>query len=396
MAFRILSLDGGGVWCLIQVRALISLYGEAVNGRQVLSDFDLVAGNSGGALVLGGLVEDLTLGEILGYFETEQNRKAFFSPTQKIGDAIISKLTGLGPKYDANAKLAALERLMPASGTTPLSACVTGVRRPASKVDVHLLMTAFDYDRNRATFFRSAAASGPGWGVGAASNNTVAEAIHASTNAPVNYFDGPARIENGQYWDGAIAAYNNPVLAAVSEAIVLGQRPADLAILSIGSARNALLGPPVDSPPDNFTQAKAHGGLLGDLAKLALAINDDPPDAATFQAHVMTGGSHGVAAPAISRVVRMNPLISPIPDPANPGRWMPPGSMTAAQFKYLANNIHLDAIDPAQVAYISTYAEDWLQDLAPNQPLRMEGDTLRVEVGYGRFSEALAAWRAIR
>ena len=53
MAFRILSLDGGGVWAVIQVKALIKLYGD-VTGRTVLQDFDLVAGTSGGSIVLGG------------------------------------------------------------------------------------------------------------------------------------------------------------------------------------------------------------------------------------------------------------------------------------------------------------------------------------------------------
>src|SRR4051794_26260797 len=43
MAFRILSLDGGGSWALIQVRALIELCGEATQGHEVLRQFDLAA-----------------------------------------------------------------------------------------------------------------------------------------------------------------------------------------------------------------------------------------------------------------------------------------------------------------------------------------------------------------
>jgi patatin-like phospholipase/acyl hydrolase len=87
MAYRILSLDGGGSWALIQVRALIELYGEATPGHDVLRNFDLVASCSGGSLVLAGLVENLALAEILQYFRDEQKRRSIFSATQNVVDA---------------------------------------------------------------------------------------------------------------------------------------------------------------------------------------------------------------------------------------------------------------------------------------------------------------------
>ncbi len=48
--FKILSLDGGGTWALLQVRALQLIYGPSVKGHEVLKDFDLVAANSGGSI----------------------------------------------------------------------------------------------------------------------------------------------------------------------------------------------------------------------------------------------------------------------------------------------------------------------------------------------------------
>jgi len=55
MTFRILSLDGGGTWALIEAMALGDLYpGET--GHQILSHFDLATANSGGSIVLGGLM----------------------------------------------------------------------------------------------------------------------------------------------------------------------------------------------------------------------------------------------------------------------------------------------------------------------------------------------------
>ena len=58
MKYRILSLDGGGSWALIEVKALMQLFDPDMPGRQVLSRFDLVAANSGGSIVLACLIED--------------------------------------------------------------------------------------------------------------------------------------------------------------------------------------------------------------------------------------------------------------------------------------------------------------------------------------------------
>ena len=54
MTYRILSLDGGGAWAVIQAMALIDLYGSDKKcGHEVLGDFDLVAANSGAAWFSG-------------------------------------------------------------------------------------------------------------------------------------------------------------------------------------------------------------------------------------------------------------------------------------------------------------------------------------------------------
>jgi hypothetical protein len=53
--------------------------------------------------------------------------------------------------------------------------------------------------------------------------------------------------------------------------------------------------------------------------------------------------------------------------------------MTTAQFKYLAN-LDMDAVEQPQVDAISKYADLWLQDVAPNQPMRMDQTTLTREL----------------
>jgi len=397
MAFRILSLDGGGSWALIQVRALMKLYDEATTGHKILSDFDLVAANSGGSLVLAGLVEDLSLSDLLGYFADEAKRRSIFSPTTSPINLVLQNTAGIGPKYSAEAKLPALEQLLPKSGDAMLSKVIEGVRRPGAAADVHLLIVGFDYDRNRAKFFRSAPTGGAGGlGAGAPSDVTLAEAVHASANPPVNYFDAPAvfPIHPGRYWDGGITGCNNPVLAAVTEALCLGQQPGNVAALSIGTGNVVLplaqAGQAASQAP--YTQALSDPGIVNDLAKLATSILDDPPDMASFIAHVMLGANAGVKAPAQSRVVRMNPLISPI---GEAGSWTSPEGMTAAQFIYLSK-LPMDAIEPVQVNAIAAFADLWLQNHVRNQPIRINGDTLECELGYESFADAAAAWAAIK
>src|SRR5262245_27518096 len=190
MGYRILSMDGGGSWALIEIRALIELYGENTTGHQVLKDFDLVAANSGGSMVLAGLLENFALKDLLGFYENETMRRSVFSPTSKWYDRLLSSLIGIGPKYSTERKLTVLQQRLPNTGGLTLEQAAKG--RGRNGADLHLLIIGFDYDANRSAFFRSTATNGAQWGRGDQATATLAEAVHASTNAPVNYFDGPA------------------------------------------------------------------------------------------------------------------------------------------------------------------------------------------------------------
>jgi hypothetical protein len=393
MAYRILSMDGGGSWALIEVEALIKLFGGDKTGHEVLGEFDMVAANSGGSLVLAGLVENLKLTDLRSYFLDEAKRRSIFSRTSSVGDRVLHELTGLGPKYDAEGKLPALERQLPRTGNTLLPDAAAGVKGHGGK-DIHLLIIGFDYDHTRATYFRSAPVGGGKWGSGAVATVTLAQAVHASTNAPVNYFDAPATIPgcDERYWDGGITGCNNPVLAAVTEAIVMGRKPTEIVALSLGTGTVRL---PLAAPgarPSSFEAPWTDPSLVADLRKLATSILDDPPDAATFIAHVATGGPVGVPESAHSRVVRMNPLIRPIKD--SDGNWAQPSGMTPAQFKFLCR-VDMDAVEANEVAAIAHYTELWLADGAPNQPIRADGRTFEPEIGFAKFSQARAAWQTV-
>jgi hypothetical protein len=395
--YRVLSLDGGGSWALIEAGALIDMFGEGTAGWDVLRAFDLVAANSGGSIVLGCLIENLALGQIFDFFMDETKRRSVFSKTSSLADRVLEGVTGMGPKYSAEKKLPALESVLPIRGNMVLGDAVRGIpgQRGAGE-NLRVLIVGFDYDRCRATFFRSAATNGPAYGTGAAADLTLAEAIHASTNAPVNYFDGPATYPDdpGRYWDGAIAGCNNPVLAGVAEAVTTTRDFLEIVALSLGTATVALPWPEPGEEGSPYVRQRSDPGLKNDLVKLAGAILDDPPDMASFLAHVMTGSGSGLPAGSVadSQIVRMNPMISPVQD-ANK-QWIAPGGLTLAQFQALAA-LGMDAIDQPDVETIANYADLWLKDQAPNQPVRMDGDTLACEIGQSTFSAAKAAWAAI-
>ena len=126
MIYRILSLDGGGAWALIQVKTLMALFGGNASGHDVLASFDLVAANSGGSLTLAGLAENKRLSEILDMFRDETKRRSIFSPTRSLWQPLY-KLIGLGPKYSAAAKLPAIRKLLP----SPAIRHCRGSRRPS-------------------------------------------------------------------------------------------------------------------------------------------------------------------------------------------------------------------------------------------------------------------------
>ncbi len=271
----------------------------------------------------------------------------------------------------------------------------SGILCKATGKPVHLLIIGFDYDHRCARFFRSAPAGGPAWGDGDAANVKVVEAIHASSNAPIEFFDKPAQFpsEPGKrYWDGAISGCNNPVLAGVVEAVVLGQKPDSIAALSIGTGTVCLPSLPAGAPKSPIFANPDNPGLLHDVKEISSAIIDDPPDAATFVAHVLTGGSPGLPAPVDSRVVRMSPLVSPVLD-AN-GNWTVPDGMDVAAVDAIAN-LAMDAVAQEDVEKIQSLASLWLQDKVRNQGVRLNGN-LYAEVGQDAYSQAKAAWLAVK
>jgi len=399
--FRILALDGGGSWALLQVMALMDLYGD-VNGHQILKKFDLAAANSGGALTLSGLIMDWKLSDLLHMFLDADKRGQIFVKAGFFDDPIahLTQLADFGPKYRTVAKYQGLRNLMGAGADAPVTSVPGTVGAGVSGRVPHVVFCGFDYDINRETFFRSDVGSltqsQPSGNLGPV---TIAQAVHASANPPVNYFDAPAAFGGRRYWDGAVGGYNNPVLAGVIEALGNAERyqtaRADICALSIGTGNVALPRPLHlhDEDPDLVAQLQG-SAIVPDVKKMASSILDDPPDAASFHAHVMLDGAlpqAGTALPVNGPLVRLNPLIQPWLDAA--GRWDYPAGLPKTGAKddptfTAMRDMPMDATEPDQVTAIRKFGTAWLKDQTTNQPIRANSSTLKAEIGFDRYSVA--------
>jgi hypothetical protein len=351
--------------------------------------------------VAAALAANWPLSRTLSFFFNKAQREAVFVPLPWYKR--VTNLTfGIGPRYFAGKKYDGLEALLGADGLLPLDVLGQRVAAGTGK-PVDFLIVGFDYDRRRASFFRSNLASrASSFGGGPAA--TLAEAVHASSNAPVNYFDEPALFRTQAYagrsfWDGGLTGMNNPVLAGVVEALSNGVAPQRIEVLSIGTANVALpLAMREDQVPPLFRK-RMKPGLLNDAKTAATTVLDDPPDAATFIAHVALSQplpNTGDQPPVVGAVIRMNPLVQPL-DPSGPAARAPdlltpepkPGHNLGIFAKLV--DLDMDAVKDEEIELIRILGEAWIAGRVPNQPIRANG-RFACEVGHARFPQAKADW----
>ncbi|HEV3190392.1 MAG TPA: patatin-like phospholipase family protein [Polyangiaceae bacterium] len=412
--YRVLSLDGGGTWAVIQVKTLIRLFGAETLGHDVLAKFNLAVANSGGSVILASLAVNHRLLDILSLYIDERKRRSAFRPTpcewmvRKIGGGLLPY-----PRYSTKKKRAALSNYLGPNANVLLSRWQGDHPRLAN-----LVITAFDYDVKRAAFFRTNTASLAGsQSASGRLDATLLDAVNASANPPVLYFDKPARVQLAnehrwrRYWDGAVAGYNNPAMAAVVEALAdreaygaktsrasiasgvsderVGRRP--IHILSIGTGTVHRPRRPVGI---GLCDPRFIGGepecLVRDVQALSDAIVDDPPDAATFVAHVTLGGSLPRSGEVVTEgpIVRMNPVVRPVLDGLE-WKWLPGlGDKEWARLTTLG----LDALAQDDIELVMRLCDAWLSGGVRNQPIRPRDDNLDAEIGHDNFVDALRAF----
>ena len=239
--YKILSLDGGGSWAIIQLLTLKDRFGN-IRGHQILQKFNLVIANSGGSIVLAALAENYTLDEAISLFKEKKNReKIFHKNTFKDRYFPVDYLglfnAGLGPKYSQKKKKEAFESLFPEIDKVQMNELPKFIGNESLKI----VVATYDALNNRAKFFKSFSSNPESY-----DSVRLTQAINGSSNAPVQYFDFPARFKAKQsdiyyeLWDGALGGFNNPILAGIIEAYKLGIDLKTIQVISLGTSNSLM------------------------------------------------------------------------------------------------------------------------------------------------------------
>ena len=418
--YRILSLDGGGSWAIIQVKCLRRLFAETFDnpdrtGHEVLSKFDLVAANSGGSLVAAAMAENLRLSQIEKIFDDETLRSKVFSKLGFWEKSILSsaaRIFKIGAKYATKRKHKALKEILPGISSIDLKDVPSHVAING-EIKTQFLIIGYDYYRNRAEMFRTdceslastsmierklknlpkVAASPSGCLV------SLVDAIHASSTAPVNYFNEPAMfpVNNKMkyYWDGGVTGNNNPVLTAVTEMLCNREKYniGQVQVLSIGTGTVSQLQYDEDIPA-KYNELKAkyeEPGLIQDIQKMGTSILNDPPDTAAFVAYMILNSS----MPAQPKnFIRMNPMLRPmLVNDASGKHWDLPQGLNKDEYAVL-NAMDMDAVLDKEVSLIKKLCENWLSNAGiPNQPIRSDS-VMNALIGHKDFNTAKADFKS--
>jgi hypothetical protein len=366
---RVLSLAGGGSWAIIEARALMQLFPN-MTGTAILKQFDVAIGNSGGAIVLAGLAADMTPAEIYALFKDQTKLHQLYTPLGGF-DHLFSRFD-IGPRYSSIGKFKALQAILGEEAN-----------RALSTFSVNIAICAYDLDRARETIFRSydtklTTVSGP-------FVPTLAEAAHASSSAPVLYFDTPAIIKNQKnsddirrFWDGGLGSFNVPVRAGLTEAHALGFE--QVAILSLGTG---LIWRPIG---DGAAYAKAgDASLVGAVQCLARDCITAPASAALCDAAICPN----------TTVVHLSPYLHP---DGQPGSWSIPAGLVStlgeAAWKKLTG-FDMDITDPQDIATLSGYAEAWIAGKIPNEPIILDPLTGALQYGQASFDAGRILWQTL-
>lgn len=401
--YRILSLDGGGTFCLAQARALQELFGPDMPGRQVLSQFQLAAGTSGGSFVIAALVADLTPGQIVRLFQSEQNRQRFFCKLPWY-ERLLSVLTmgDIGCRFSMESKRDFMASVVGTNGPRKMSELADERGMP------ELLIVGYDYQFDRAKLLRSRSDSGAANFPRNDGHISLLDAINLSTHAPLNWFGGLASAAGSNspgFWDGALTGFNNPVQLAASEAIANGVPRDAIGVLSLGSGNCMLL--PWDADCDPSFKVKAPRPCLRkDLRKVARAIIAEPPDADSYLAHLSLSAQvpRQAGQACESPIIRCSPLIHPRREGQH---WEPPkGFASPEEFGRLVD-MDIAATADEDVRLIELLCDNWISGASQNQAVRRAGGYFSLdangrwneqrccEIGYARFADAKAAWASM-
>jgi hypothetical protein len=167
----------------------------------------------------------------------------------------------------------------------------------------------------------------------AGSAASLIDAVHASSTAPVPFFDKPAISGKQRFWDGRAC-------------------------------------------------------LVQDIRKLAGSILDEPPDAAGYAAYVTTENPvDSGARQRPARFVRFNPSIQPV---LSGGSWTAPPGITCDALRALMN-LPAALMTKQAVAIVKELGRKWIEGVVPNEPIQ-RGENLECVIGNATFKAGRDHW----
>ncbi|MEJ2282087.1 MAG: patatin-like phospholipase family protein [Desulfobacterales bacterium] len=268
MAFKILSIDGGGIRGIIPAVVLGEI--EKITGKPISSLFDLVAGTSTGGILALGLAKPKSDGspehsaqKLVGLYDSEGShifRRSFFHKILSLGNLSNAK-------YPTSGLEDALDRYF---GEAMLSETL-----------VDLVIPSYDIEKRLPIYFTSYFARGrPGF------DHKMRYVAQSTASAPT-YFK-PFKLKTGSevghlsLIDGGVFA-NNPTLAALSEAT--GSRRArigNLFIVSLGTGQGA--------QPISLKRA-TNWGLVGWATRILDVVLDSVSQSVHHQIYYLLRGT---------------------------------------------------------------------------------------------------------
>jgi len=368
--YKILSLDGGGSWAILQLLTLKHKYGN-VEGHIILRDFDMIISNSGGSIVLAALAENWTIDKTLTLFEQKEVREqVFYKNTFKdrfFPIDYIRLFTNFGPKYSAPKKGEAFRKLFPELDKRQMEELPAFIGKDSLK----LIVCTYDALNNRAKFFKSYGRN--------ESNDSVrmTQAIHGSSNAPVQYFDFPARFKTKnteifyELWDGAFSIGTGNKLMSIEDK----NRFYEIKQIAQQERRRKF----------RFWRLKFQVSYFSKtILNQATTILYEPPDWANYVAYMFLF-KDGKEEDVNKRVVRLSPLIHSCHE-------------TSPEVNVLLEKLYkldMDLTEDSDIQLLKECFNNWVDDKILNQPIDFRihrNNDITYLQGDKCFSDAIKKW----
>ncbi len=395
---KLLSLDGGGSWALLQILTLKERYGN-LSGHEILKEYDIVIANSGGSIVLAALIANWTPDKCLTLFNNKEIRESIFSKNpwrKKYFPTGFTNLFKVGPRYSTTKKRAAFDKIFKEIKNLELK----NAPKHVGKESLKLIICTFDSLNKKAKFFKSYSNSNKEFS--SFDSMGVVKAIHGSSNAPVNYFDFPAKVKAKQsekyyyLWDGALGGFNNPTAAGLIEAIKQGIPLEELIVVSLGTGNKV---PPFKEKEEYYNlyrevlQYRTWNPINGlkfffsNVLNMSKTILYEPPDWSSYVSYIMKYKTNKNHEQNLKSYIRLSPLLH-CDD-------LDKMDKTFKTFFDKILKLDMDATEEKDVKLIQQCFEYWKSGILYNHPIKSDYNTdhqFQLEIGHKHFVDGMRDW----